>query len=156
MGKEKKRCIQVFNMLIIKHSNSKERKCTFCLGCAAGVLTRVFKAEYRYIRGTMVMRFCFFQYIIKFSTMFAERRTTVNHIALVQQACTSSPCPQERWLWHSYQSYLSLAEGHGQEQQLTHIKSHITPACKNLSTDNKPAILIFFFFNSDKKAPFSR
>lgn len=48
-------------------------------------------------------------------------------------------------------SDISLAEGHGQEQQLTHIKLHIAPACKNLSTDNKPAIRIFFFQLRQKK-----
>lgn len=75
--------------------------------------------------------------------MFVEKRATVNHIAFMQPVCTSSLSPGERWLWHSCQAYLSLAEGHGQEQQLTHSKSHITPACKNLSTHNKPLILIF-------------
>lgn len=46
----------------------------------------------------------------------------------------------ERRLGHSSQAYLSLAAGHGQEQQLTHSKSHITPAYKNLPTQNKPFI----------------
>lgn len=83
------------------------------------------------------------QYVIMFSIIFVEQRATLNHRAFNQQAPTSTLSPVERWLWHSCQAYLSLGEGYGQEQQLTHSKSHITPAYKNLSAHNKPLILIF-------------
>lgn len=79
-----------------------------------------------------------------------ERMATVGQIAFIQQACTSSLTPGERWLWHSCQAYLSLAEGRAQEQQLTHSKSQVSPACKNLSAPNKPLILIFTL---TKKSP---
>ena len=68
----------------------------------------------------------FQQYITMFSIMFASKRARVNHIAFFQQACKNSPSPGMRWLWHSCKAYLSLAEGHGQEQQLSYIIVHRT------------------------------
>lgn len=95
--------------------------------------------------------------IIKVSVMFVVRGATVNCEAFTQQVQTSfmshGERGRERRLWHSRQAYLSLAERHGQEQQLTHSKSHVHQPYENLSTHNKPLILILYCNN---KGPFRR